>query len=164
MKKKDFDISLQPIDGETLEQYKIKARGLVRYNQMCLNLQRGLDYLGEVVTTGANHITPPTKIEFKLSYTQPDGLVVEVDSSEFAEDDEIFKTRDGRVFFKGTKAIKRLIAMALVDDYTVIANYFDNTKTPSGNPLGWQLKELVVKGPSANLTTAEALVTVTELL
>nr|DAR13166.1 MAG TPA: hypothetical protein [Caudoviricetes sp.] len=160
----DFDISLQPIDGETLEQYKIKARGLVRYNQMCLNLQRGLDYLGEVVTTGANHITPPTKIEFKLSYTQPDGLVVEVDSSEFAEDDEIFKTRDGRVFFKGTKAIKRLIAMALVDDYTVIANYFDNTKTPSGNPLGWQLKELVVKGPSANLTTAEALVTVTELL
>lgn len=54
--------------------------------------------------------------------------------------------------------------MVLVDDYTVIANYFDNTKTPSGNPLGWQLKELVVKGPIADLETAEALVTVTELL
>lgn len=160
----DFDITAQPVEGETLEQYKIKARGLVRYNQMCLNLQRGLDWLGEVVTTGANHITPPTKIEFKVAYTQPDGLVVEVDSSEYEEDDDIIKTRDGRVFFKGAKAIKRLVAMALVDDYTVIANYFDNTKTPSGNPYGWQLKELEVKGPIADLETAEALVTVTEIV
>lgn len=160
----DFDISTQPVEGETLEQYKIKARGLVRYNQMCLNLQRGLDYLGEVETTGANHITPPTKLEFKVAYSQPDGLCVQVADSDYEEDEEIFKTRDGRVFFKGTKAIKRLIAMVLVDDYTVIANYFDNTKTPSGNPLGWQLKELVVKGPIADLETAEALVTITELL
>lgn len=161
----DFDILAQPIESETLEQYKIKARGLVRYNQMCLNLQRGLDTLCEVKTTGANHITPPTKIEFKLVYTQSDGLIVEVDESDFAEnDDEIIKTRDGHVFFKGIKAIKRLIAMALVNDYTVIANYFDNTKTPSGNPLGWQLKDLVVKGPCADLETAEALITVTEIL
>lgn len=161
----DFDISLQPIEGETLEKYKIKARGLARYNQMCLNLQQGLDELCEVKTTGANHITPPTKMEFKLVYTQPDGLVVEVESSEYVENDaEVLKTRDGRVFFKGKKAIKRLIAKALVNNFSVISNYFDNTKTPSGNPLGWQLKELVVKGPCANLAAGEALVTVIEVL
>lgn len=160
----DFDISTQPVSGETLEQYKIKARGLVRFKQMCLNLQRGLDTLCEVVTTGADHIKPVTKMEFKLVYTQPDGLTIEVGEDDFAEDEEIFKTRDGRVFFKGKKAIKRLIAKALTDDYTVIANYFDNSNTPSGNAIGWELRELVVEGPCADLTTAEALVTVEEVL
>lgn len=160
----DFDISVQPINGETLEQYKIKARGLVRFNQMCLNLQRGLDTLVEVTTEGANHINPPTKMGFKLVYTQADGLMVEVDSSEYADEEEIVKLRDGRVFFIGTKAIKRLIAKALVEDFNVIANYFDNTKTPSGNPLGWQLKDLVVEGPCDSYATAEALVTVEEIL
>ena len=160
----DFDISTQPVSGETLEQYKIKARGLIRFNNMCLNLQRGLDTLCEVVTTGADHIKPVTKMEFKLVYTQPDGLTIEVGEDEFAEDEEIFKTRDGRVFFKGKKAIKRLIAKALTDDYTVIANYFDNSNTPSGNAIGWELRELVVEGPCADLTTAEALVTVEEVL
>lgn len=161
----DFDISSQPLSGETLEQYKIKARGFVRYNHMCLNLQRGLDTLCEVETTGADHITPPTKIEFKLVYTQPDGLTVLVDESEYVEgDEEVIKLRDGRVFFKGMKAIKRLIAKALSEKYNVIAHYFDNTNTPSGNPLGWQLKDLVVDAPCADLATAEALVTVEEVL
>ena len=134
----DFDISAQPINGETLEQYKIKARGLVRFNQMCLNLQRGLDTLTEVTTEGANHITPPTKIEFKLVYTQADGLMVEVDSSEYADEEEIVKLRDGRVFFVGTKAIKRLIAKALVEDFNVIANYFDNTNIIKGMNGNWK--------------------------
>lgn len=160
----DFDIMTQPIESETLEQYKIKARGLVRFNQMCLNLQRGLDTLTEVTTEGANHINPPTKMNFKLVYTQSDGLMVEVDSSEYADEEEIVKLRDGRVFFVGTKAIKRLIAKVLVEDFNVIANYFDNTKTPSGNPLGWQLKDLVVEGPCDSYATAEALVTVEEIL
>lgn len=160
----DFDIMTQPIESETLEQYKIKARGLVRFNQMCLNLQKGLDTLTEVTTAGANHITPPTKMDFKLVYTQADGLMVQVDSSEYADEEEIVKLRDGRVFFIGTKAIKRLIAKALVEDFNVIANYFDNTKTPSGNPLGWQLKDLVVEGPCDSYATAEALITVEEIL
>lgn len=161
----DFDISAQPIESETLEQYKIKARGLVRFNKMCLNLQRGLDDMVEVETTGADHITPPTKMEFKLIYTQDDGLVVEVSADKFAEDAEIVKTRDGRVFFKGTKAIKYLVAESLATDYNkVIANYFDNTKTPSGNPYGWQLLELNAKAPCASIEEGEALVTVTELV
>lgn len=160
----DFDISTQPLEGETLEQYKIKARGYVRFKQMCLNLQKGLDFLGDIETAGANHITPPTKMDFTVSFTQPDGLMVQVDESEYDDEEEIIKLRDGRVFFIGTKAIKRLIAKALADEYNVIANYFDNTKTPSGNPLGWQLKELVVKGPCNDYETAEALITVTEVL
>lgn len=161
----DFDISAQPVEGETLEQYKIKARGLVRFNKMCLNLQRGLDDMVEIEATGANHITPPTKMEFKLVYTQSDGLTIEVPADKFEEDDEIIKTRDGRVFFKGMKAIKRSIGEVLATDYDkVITNYFDNTKTPSGNPFGWQLLELNAKAPCASIEEGEALVTVTELV
>ena len=161
----DFDISAQPVEGENLEQYKVKARGLGRFNKMCLNLQRGLDDMVEIETTGANHITPPTKLEFKLVYTQSDGLIVEVPADKFEEDDEIIKTRDGRVFFKGMKAIKRLIGEVLATNYDkVITNYFDNTKTPSGNPFGWQLLELNVKAPCASIEAGEALVTVTELV
>lgn len=156
----DFDILSQPIAGETLEQYKIKARGLVRFNQMCLNLQKGLDWLGDIETVGANHITPPTQMTFKLCYTQPDGLFVEVDSSEYEEDDEIIKNRDGRVFFIGSKAIKRLIALSLFNNYNVFTNYYDNTKQIAENAAGWVFEKLQVDGPCDSIESAESLITV----
>lgn len=164
----DFDSSKQPIAGETLEQYKAKARGYVRFYQMCMNLQKGLDFLGNIETVGADHIEVPTKMEFVLSYTQPDGLTVEVEKDEYVEDDDTFETRDGRVFFKGMKAIKRLIAKVLVEKYTVIGNYYDNSVVSKpNNPktvAGYQLKELKVYGPCATLTEAENLIMVEEIL
>ena len=170
----DFNILEQPLAGETLEDFQNKSRGLIRFRQMCLNLQRGLDDMVEVKTNldkeyekdhddplyQKSHILTPEWMEFKLIYTQPDGLTVEIRKDEFLEeaieqDPEIFKTRDGRVFLKGSRAIKRLIAKTLVDDYNMFAEYFDNTSTPSGNPSNWKILPLEVKGPCDSIEKAE---------
>ena len=152
----DFNILEQPLAGETLEDFQNKSRGLIRFRQMCLNLQRGLDDMVEVKTNLSNdesatsHIDTPELMEFKLIYTQPDGLTVEIFEGDHLfgveNDEEIIHTRDKRVFLKGGKAIKRLIAKALVDDYNMFAEYFDNTSTPSGNPSNWKILPLEVKG------------------
>lgn len=166
----DFNILEQPLAGETLEEFQNKSRGLIRFRQMCLNLQRGLDDMIEVKTNLSNdmsnksHILTPNEMEFKLIYTQPDGLTVEIFEGDhlFGEkDDEIIRTRDDRVFLKGGKAIKRLIAKVLVDDYNMFAEYFNNTSTPSGNPSNWKILPLEVKGPCDSLQQAEEQVKVT---
>ena len=78
----DFNILEQPLAGEKLEDFQNKSRGLIRFRQMCLNLQRGLDDMVEVKTNLSNdksttsHIDTPDWMEFKLIYTQPDGLTV----------------------------------------------------------------------------------------
>ena len=164
---KDFDILSQPVYGETLNDYKNKARGLLRYKQMCLNLQRGLDEIVEIETdldkveiddkkvTNARIMTPEY-IKFKLIYTQPDGLTVQVSEDEYNEkDEEMFKTRDGRVFLKGSKAIERLIAQVLMTDYELFGEYFDNTSTPSGNPSNWKILPLEVHAPCKTLDEAK---------
>lgn len=162
----DFNILTQPLAGETLEDFQNKSRGLIRFRQMCLNLQRGLDDMVEVKTDLSNdksdqsHILTPKEMEFKLIYTQPDGLTVEIFEGDhlFGEkDDEIIRTRDDRVFLKGGKAIKRLIAKALVDDYNMFAEYFNNTSTPSGNPSNWKILPLEVKGLFGSTDTKEEL-------
>lgn len=163
----DFNILTQPLAGETLEDFQNKSRGLIRFRQMCLNLQRGLDDMVEVKTDLSNdesaqsHILTPSEMTFKLIYTQPDGLTVEIFEGDhlFGEkDEEIIHTRDGRVFLKGGKAIKRLIAKALVDDYNMFAEYFNNTSTPSGNPSNWKILPLEVKGPCDSIEEAESFV------
>jgi hypothetical protein len=168
----DFDITKQPDFDETLDLYENKARGYVRFQQICINLQKGLDTLINIKTTGADSITAPNDITFDVIYTQPDGLVEEVTQEEFeklqaetTEDEpEYFQARDGRYFIKGVRAIKRLIAKVLVDNYDVISNYFNNTGTPSANPMGWQLERLAVKGPCETLEEAESYITITEIL
>ena len=171
----DFNILTQPLAGETLEDFQNKSRGLIRFRQMCLNLQRGLDDMVEVKTNLSNdksdqsHILTPSEMTFKLIYTQPDGLTVEIFEGDHlfnAEKDvdnegklkhNILKTRDGRVFLKGHSAIKRLIAKALVDDYNMFAEYFNNTSTPSGNPSNWKILPLEVKGLFGSTDTKEEL-------
>jgi hypothetical protein len=154
----DFDP--EDVAEEDLEEaYKDKAAANVKFNQMCMNLQKGLDDMLDIETEGGNHTTIPSKMSFKLVYTQPDGLVVEVDESEYAEDEEIFKTRDGRVFFKGTKAIKRLIGDALAHTYKVIANYWCPIVETSGSVHGVVLKEIEVEKDFDSASAAESVVT-----
>lgn len=155
---KDFD--QEDVAEEGLENDFIKkAAANVKFNQMCMNLQKGLDDMLDVVTEGGDHKTIPSKMSFKLVYTQPDGLVVEVNESEYADDEEIFKTRDGRVFFKGTKAIKRLIGDALAHTYKVIANYWCPIVETSGSVHGVVLREIEVKKDFDTAKEAESVVT-----
>ena len=143
--------------------YKKKAAAHVKFNQMCMNLQKGLNDIKDLEATGGDHLTIPTSMKFKLVYTQPDGLTVEVDESEYVEgDDEIIKTRDGRVFLKGTKAIKRLIGDALAHTYKVITNYWNPMVVAKGLPFGTVLNEIEVEKDFDDAQAGEAAVTTCE--
>lgn len=152
----DFDITAQPIVGETLEQYIIKARGFVRWRQMSYNIsQGGIFYIGDYQTTGANHITPPTAMSFKVGYEQFDGMVIE---------DEL---NPGEIL-TGIDALKRRIALSLVDNYNINEEYFDNTKLSNDACYGYANNYIQVDGPAtgadreAKITMAEGLITITE--
>lgn len=143
--------------------YLKKAAAHVKFNQMCLNLQKGLNDIKDLEANGGNHLTIPTSMKFKLVYTQPDGLTVEVDESEYVEgDEEIIKSRDGRVFLKGTKAIKRLIGDALAHSYKVITNYWDCRNVAKGLPFGTVLNEIEIEKDFDDAQAGEAVVTLCE--
>ena len=177
----DFDIAKQPVEGETVEQYKAKARGYIRWKQMCYNIsQGGIYYFGEVKAEGADHITQPSSIEFLVGYEQFDGMLIE---------DEL---NDGEIL-SGMDALKRRIALALADKLTVNDEYFNNTidvrnnvlKSGSGDIypatfddenaekivgcLGFQnvnlVADAVVAGDNreTKLSNAEGLITITEI-
>jgi len=160
----DFDINLQPIEGETVEQYIIKARGFIRWRQMSYNISKGgIFYIGKLETEGADHITPPTKMSFVVGYEQFDGMNIE---------DEL---NDGKIL-SGVDALKRRIALSLVDDYNVLEEYYDNT-VYTNNRLnringsveyeandeavrmtlvsGYCNKKILAKGPATGETRAE---------
>lgn len=119
----DFDILEQPIEGETVDQYKAKARGYIRWKQMCYNIsQGGIYYFGEVEAEGADHIAQPTKMTFLVGYEQFDGMVIA---------DEL---NDGAVL-SGVEALKRRIALALADTFKVNDEYFNNTIMVNNNTL-----------------------------
>lgn len=152
----DFDITQQPIDGETLAQYIIKARGYIRWRQMSYNIsQGGIFYIGDYQTTGANHITPPTSMSFKVGYERFDGMVIE---------DE---TNQGTIL-TGVDALKRRIALSLVDNYNINEEYFNNTKLDNGACYGYANDYIQTNGPAtgadrnAKILMADNLVTITE--
>lgn len=119
----DFDILTQPIEGETVEQYMAKARGYIRWKQMCYNIsQGGIYYFGEVKAEGADHITQPSKIEFLVGYEQFDGMLIadELNQGEILE---------------GIDALKRRIALALADTLKINDEYFNNTVMVNNNTL-----------------------------
>ena len=119
----DFDILEQPIEGETVDQYKAKALGYIRWKQMCYNIsQGGIYYFGEVEAEGADHITQPTKMTFLVGYEQFDGMVIA---------DEL---NDGTVL-EGIPALKRRIALALADTLKINDQYFNNTVMVNNNTL-----------------------------
>lgn len=119
----DFNIAKQPIEGETIDQYKAKARGYIRWKQMCYNIsQGGIYYFGEVKAEGADHITQPSSIEFLVGYEQFDGMLIE---------DEL---NEGEIL-SGMDALKRRIALALADKLTINDEYFNNTIDVRNNVL-----------------------------
>ena len=119
----DFDILEQPVEGETVEQYMAKARGYIRWKQMCYNIsQGGIFYFGEVDAEGADHITQPESISFMVGYEQFDGMVIA---------DEL---NDGEALV-GVDALKRRIALALADTLRINDEYFNNTVSVNNSVL-----------------------------
>lgn len=152
----DFDGTIVTESGQA-EAYKAKAAAKVRFDQMCMNLQKGLNDMVDIETNdGANHLTVPSEMYFKLIYTQPDGLVREIEESEYIEGDEdMFKTRDGRFFMKGSKAIEQLIKDAAEAEYKIITNYWNPVENDKAHaPQGVELNEIDV--PSINNVSVTA--------
>ena len=147
----DFDGTI--VSESSQEQaYKNKAAAKVRFDQMCMNLQKGLNGMVDIKATGGNHLTVPSKIEFKLIYTQPDGLVYEIKEAEYQEAENYFKTRDGRFFKKGKLAIEQLIKDAAEAEYKIITNYWNPTENDKAHaPMGVELNEIEVSTSSANV-------------
>ena len=148
----DFDGEIVSESGQAVA-YKQKAAAKVRFNQMCMNLQKGLNDMVDIETEGGDHLTVPTKISFKLIYTQPDGLVREIEESEYVEvDEDMFKTRDGRFFMKGSKAIEQLIKDAAEAEYKIITNYWNPEENIKAHaPQGVELNEIDVEAGSATV-------------
>ena len=149
----------EDFDGEIISEsdkadvYKAKAAAKVRFNQMCMNLQKGLNDMVDIETDGGDHLTVPSKISFKLIYTQPDGLVYEIKEEDYQEADNYFKTRDGRFFKKGELAIEQLIKDAAEAEYKIITNYWNPTENDKAQyPQGVELNEIEVSAGSANVT------------
>ena len=148
----DFDIT-SVTESDKLEEYKLKAAAKVRFNQMCMNLQKGLNDMVDIEATGGNHLTVPSKISFKLIYTQPDGLVYEIKEEDYQEAENYFKTRDGRFFKKGELAIEQLIKDAAEAEYKIITNYWNPTENDKAQyPQGVELNEIEVSAGSASVT------------
>lgn len=127
------------------DKYIAKAAAKVRFDQMCMNLQKGLNALTDLKTTGGDHLTVPTSMEFTLVYTQPDGLLVKISEEEYQEAEGYMKTRDGRFFKTGKEAIIALIKEAAEHTYPkIITNYWDVTPYPEGLPYATVLREIEV--------------------
>lgn len=65
-----------------------KGKALYRWYTLAMKLQKGLDTLSNVKITGGTCKTVPTKVEFRLTYTQPDALYIK-DNSEYTPDEVI---------------------------------------------------------------------------
>ena len=46
-------------ESDKVEEYKKKAVAFVRFKELCLKLQKGLDSMVEIKTEGADHLTLP---------------------------------------------------------------------------------------------------------
>lgn len=148
----DFDGTVVTESGQA-QAYKDKAAAKVRFNQMCMNLQKGLNDMVDIETDGGDHLTVPSTMSFKLIYTQPDGLVYEIKEEDYQEADNYFKTRDGRFFKKGELAIEQLIKDAAEAEYKIITNYWNPTENDKAHaPQGVELNEIEVSAGSANVT------------
>lgn len=147
-------------EDEGTTPYQLKAKANYRWMIMSQNLQKGLDTLSNIKINGGSSSDVPGSVEFILTYTQPDGLWVEVDESEYVDNDpEIIKTSNDRVLFLGSKAIKRIIENTLKQKYEVILTYFSTDEVEkeheSSLAKGTVMKELTVEAVSDSTITVE---------
>lgn len=163
----DFD----PTDL-TIEESKSKALGYIRWLQLSLALSRfGVFYSNVLKLNGADFKTAPESIEFIFGYNQDESIVCFVDADKYVENDpQVEKLRDGRVIFKGAKALKEIVATVMTQDYSMFVQYYDPEikpvgKNPSMTPIGFS-EEKMVAGKLfevADIETAKADITVEEI-
>ena len=143
-------------DVGTLEDYENKARGYIRWFNLCLNLSKfGVFYQNVKNIEDGSSTTSPTSVTFIMGYEQAD--------------DEALVIKDGDKTYKGVQEVfKYLAGFVLSNNYKSFATVFDPTKdtqgkNPSGGPIGLRDKFLTAEKVADDLDTAMGLVTVEEI-
>lgn len=139
---KDFDFSTGSV-----EDYQTKAKANYRWMLMSMKLNKGLETLSNIKTTGDDPKTVPSEVEFVLTYTQPDALYVK-------EDENVFE---------GKNAIEKIIADTLNQEYEVILTWFDPKQNSSANdkiyvstlPNGEATSQMTVEPVQPSVTVEE---------
>lgn len=150
--------------------FEEKAKAYIRFQRVCQALNKGLDTMFDIVTTDDEVKVVASSIAFKLVYTQPDGLWIETSDAydeSLGKEGLMEQLRDGRVIYKGEKAIEAIIKQALKDDSKAIVEYFEPkasmdsnivaTSRKSDAPNGWTMKEMTIEGVEPTVTVKEVL-------
>lgn len=155
MKAQDY-VDFDPTAG-TLEKNEDKARGYIRWINLCLSLSRYGIFFQEVnELTGADALTAPTKITFTMGY-------------ENANEEALYiKDKDGTEYRGAEEVFKYLAGWALSHDYNSFANVFDPTidsqgRNPSGGPIGMKEEYLKASKLYDTLDSAMEAVTIEEV-
>lgn len=155
LKAQDY-VDFDPSAG-TLEKNEDKARGYIRWINLCLSLSRFGVFFQEVnELTGATALSTPSKIKFTMGY-------------ENANEEALYwKDKDGKEY-KGAKEVFPFLAgWALCHDYKSFAHVFDPTidtqgRNPSSGPIGIREEYLKANKLFDTLDDAIAAVTMTEV-
>lgn len=154
MKAQDY-VDFDPSAG-SLEKYQDKARGYIRWINLCLSLSRFGVFFQEVnELSGATALDTPTKINFTMGYENAN--------------EEALYIKDGDKEYKGAQEVfKYLAGWALSHDYKSFANVFDPTidsegRNPSEGPIGMLDEFLTATKLFDSLEDAMAAVTVEEV-
>ena len=155
----DFDISkLTSSDKDSMLN---KAIAHTRFKKLALDLQHGLDFMGDFDNDVENgsYKTIPSSLSFTLSYTQPDGLYVYVEDGAY-EGEDVEKLRNGKTIIKNIKALEKIITDSLSSTYECIVNHYkcETITTKSGSELkGWTMEKITIPSVSASIEIKEIL-------
>lgn len=158
----------------TLAEYEAKGRGYIRWRYLALQLsQFGVCYMNVQKVDGVVSATDtPTLVKFTVGYDQPASIFCYVDDSEYVEGDNLVeKLRNGKVIFKGSKALKRIIAQSLMMTTSEFVSIFnptinDSSYSPSLKPYGVQDVRLYVAPcckTTATISSIESKISIKEI-
>lgn len=127
MKAQDY-VDFDPEQG-TLEKYEDKARGYIRWINLCLSLsQYGIFFQEVNELTDADSLTAPSAIKFTIGY-------------ENANEEAMYVKYKDKEYKGAIEVLKFYAGIVLSNNYKSFANVFDPTKdeqgkNPSGGPIG----------------------------
>ena len=154
MKAQDY-VDFDPTAG-TLDKNRDKARGYIRWVNLCLSLSKFGVFFQEVnELTGATALDTPTKIKFTMGYENAN--------------EEALYIKDGEQEYKGAQEVfKYLAGWALSHNYKSFADVWNpeldsQGKNPSGGPIGFQNEFLSCTKLFDTLDDAMAAVTIEEI-
>ena len=140
-----------------LEDYEDKARGYIRWFNLCLNLSRfGIFYQDVKEVAGATSTDTPTSVTFVMGYDNAN------------EEALYWKDASGKEYKGAEEVFKYLIGFVMANDYKSFAAVYDPTvddigRNPSGGHLGITDKFLTAEKLCDDVESAYSYITMEEI-